>query len=309
MFYFNKIYSNWSFQLELAVEFLDPNEIGEQSNELREYFYELMATKLLVGKPKATQWRFFRACFEQLLGSTIEADFVSIPKTRAAQLKFEVENKLRWYFLQPGRLLKYAPILVHQSKLGPYGLSSGGSYPALAGYCLLIRRINGGASSAHSEEPAMLKHYLERIVTECIDAEFRAYAALPEVNTDDLKTWFCPDSPAIKEITTLLGRHRQRGWVINNPLNPSTKRLLRIKVHRVGRDECQVHTTEYWYLRWWDNNQRTWTYPYRETNSQIYILRMNEGSWKVYENLRPSPRTSAPFRKHVFGQARKGLPI
>jgi hypothetical protein len=276
------------------VEYLALEEIKEQRENLCAFLAELMAIKLLVGKPNAAQWRFFRSCFEQLIGSAAESEFDSISKVRAAQLKFEVEDKLRWFFLRPGKQMKYAPALVHKSHLGVYGLLPNDCYPELAGYCLLIRNVSGDLVPT---EAANLKSYLERVVTESIDAEFRAYVAIPEINEEELAQWFYPQSPAMKEIMTLIRRHKLRGRVINNPLNPSTKRLLRIKVHRIGRKECVVHTTEYWYLRWWDIYKQTWDYPYRETNTQVYILKMHEGAWKVYENLRPSPRTSAAHRR------------
>ncbi|TFH50485.1 MAG: hypothetical protein E4H01_02270 [Lysobacterales bacterium] len=279
------------------MEFLAQKEIQERREDLRAFLAELMATKLLVGKRNAAQWRFFRACFERLIGSTADSEFDSISKIRAAQLKFEVEDKLRWFFLRPGKQLKYTPALVHKSYLSVYGLSPNDRYPELAGYCLLIRDIAGYSAPVFPIEETDLGSYLERVVAECIDAEFRAYAALPAINQEELDQRFCPHGPAMKEIITLLHRHKLRGWVINNPLNPSTKRLLRIKIHHIGYEECAVHTTEYWYLRWWDNYKQKWGYPYRETNTQVYILRKHEGTWKVYQNLRPAPRTSAPHRQ------------
>ena len=35
----------------------------------------------------------------------------------------------------------------------------------------------------------------------------------------------------------------------------------------------------------------------RETNTQTYYMHCRSGEWKVYENPRPSPRTSAPNRR------------
>ena len=186
------------------MEFLTPKEIQEQREDLCAFLAELMATKLLVGKPNAAQWRFFRACFERLIGSAAESEFDSISKVRATQLKFEVEDKLRWYFLRPGKQLKYAPALVHKSYLGVYGLSPNDRYPDLADYCLLIRNITEYSAPVFPIEAGDLKSYLERVVTECIDAEFRAYAALPAINQEELDQRFCPHSPAMKEIITLL---------------------------------------------------------------------------------------------------------
>jgi hypothetical protein len=135
------------------------------------------------------------------------------------------------------------------------------------------------------------------LVMECMDTEFRAYMALPDVKTDELEKWFINGSPAYKEIVNLLNRHRDKGWVLTNPLNPSTKRLMRIVVKKMDAAEAIVHSTEYWYLRWWNTREGSYAYPYRETNRQIYILKKASGTWKVYENLRPPPRSSAPHRR------------
>ena len=39
-----------------------------------------------------------------------------------------------------------------------------------------------------------------------------------------------------------------------------------------------------------------YTYPYRETNRQSYVLKKDRDGWKVFENLRPLPRTYIPYR-------------
>lgn len=80
-------------------------------------------------------------------------------------------------------------------------------------------------------------------------------------------------------------------------MNPSTKRILSIKVRRIEKEEILVSTTEYWYLRWWDSKDNSYTYPYRETCRQQYVLRKHDGIWKVYEFIRPAPRTSVPHRR------------
>ena len=100
-----------------------------------------------------------------------------------------------------------------------------------------------------------------------------------------------------KEILNVLSRHKERGWVLTNPMNPSTKRILSIKVKDIEKKEIFVSTTEYWYLRWWDSRKKTYAFPYRETNHQQYVLRIDDGIWKVYETIRPAPRTSIPHRR------------
>ena len=60
--------------------------------------------------------------------------------------------------------------------------------------------------------------------------------------------------------------------------------------------EAVVATSEYWYLRWRDVKADSYVYPYRETNRQLYILRKEPDGWRVFENLRPPPRSSVPHR-------------
>lgn len=82
---------------------------------------------------------------------------------------------------------------------------------------------------------------------------------------------------------------------------------MKIKVKRIGNQEASVSTMEYWYLRGCDAKKDAYVYPYRETNHQIYVLRREANTWKVYENQRPAPRTSVPHRrlkrrrKNAFG--------
>ncbi len=79
-------------------------------------------------------------------------------------------------------------------------------------------------------------------------------------------------------------------------MNPSTKRLMEVKVKRIALNEAEVTTREYWYLRWLKASNDSYEYTYRETNLQRYILNREDGAWKVYQNLRPAPRTTAPQR-------------
>lgn len=95
-----------------------------------------------------------------------------------------------------------------------------------------------------SDTPGNLKPYLERVVAESIDAEFRAYAALPDINPKELHRWFCIESPAIKEILNILTRLQKKIWIISNSMNQSTKRLLDVRVKKIEGNEAIVNTTE-----------------------------------------------------------------
>lgn len=279
------------------MEFLTLAEVLENGKEIREALDSLLATKALVGRPSSSQWKFLSACFEKTISPVFETEFDEIPSPRAAQLKFEVEDKLRRFYLRPGKPVNHVFSLIHRTKLLERGGAENfGDYPSVAGYCLAIRDLKSENDVLRDRN--QIKSYLEKVVSECIDAEFRAYAALPDVRIEEIDRWYTRDGPAFREIVNVLTRHRTRGWVISNSLNPSTKRLLAIKVHKIESSSAIVHTTEYWYLRWWDLKVESYTYPYRETNQQVYILKkVAEGDWKIHENLRPSPRTSAPHRK------------
>jgi hypothetical protein len=63
----------------------------------------------------------------------------------------------------------------------------------------------------------------------------------------------------------VLTHHKERGWILTNPMNPSTKRVLMLKVKKIDKREIFVSTTEYWYLRWWDT-KNSYAFPNRETN-------------------------------------------
>jgi len=256
----------------------------------------LLAARAVAGKPKARQWRFFRDAVERLLSGGSPSEFDTLSRTHAAQLKFEVEDKLRRFYLRPGRAPEVVFTLARSSEVGLYGLEDGGKYPELAGYCVLVRDLS---EDGIGEPPSMREDtapYLEKVVAACIDAEFAAYAALPEIRLGEAERWFHLDGPAYADIRNLVTRHHKRGWVISNPMNPSTKRLLAVKVKKVDGCEATVATTEYWYLRWWGTRENTYVYPYRETNHQLYVLRKEPDGWRVSENLRPPPRSSAPSR-------------
>ena len=206
------------------AEFISLEDIRSQSDRIRAQLDMLLHNKALVSKPRADQWRFFKDSFEKIIASEISTAFDNLSAVKAAQLKFEVEDHLKRFYFQRGNPVVYVFSLVHKSKLLNYGITE--DYPSLAGYCLLVRDLSDEEKIQDVEKP---QPYLERVIAESMDAEFRAYMALPEINIETLALWFVPGSPAMKEIVNILERHKKRGWIINNPLNPSTKRFIRLK--------------------------------------------------------------------------------
>ncbi|MFB3906043.1 MAG: hypothetical protein ACE15E_21575 [Acidobacteriota bacterium] len=282
------------------MEFLRLAEVRSRSGEIRKAFEDLLSRRCLVGRPKSKQWLFFRACLEQLLGEAgafqeATGELRDLSATRAAQYKFEIEDRLRTFYIRDGKPLRFVFFLEHRWA-SLHAVEDLDDYPCFAGYRLLVRDTAG--SDALGEGGGVdLPAYLESLIAEAIEAEFQAYAALPVVRTEQLLKWFSPDGPALRDIRHILERHSQRQWVITNPFNPSTKRLISARVTRLSKGEATVKTTEYWYLRWWDNKRGKYTYPYRETNRQTYVLHSDGPNWRVYANLRPAPRASIPYRR------------
>lgn len=283
---------------------LSPTAARGRATEILAELERLLANRAVVGRPRARQWVFLRACVDALLGRPVAGrfdGFDALPSTNAAQYKFEVEDRLRRHALRPGPAVRFLFSLVHVDELGAHGddagepgTAGGHDWPAVAGYCAVVRDLGADYSAEHVDLPA----YLERVVSEAIDAEFRCYQRLPEIEFGELRQWFVEDGPAWREVVTVLERNRVRGWHIRNPLNPSTKRLISVSVVRIAAQEAVVRTREYVYLRWWSEPESKYVYPYREENRQTYILVPDGlGAWRIRENLRPPPRQSAPHRR------------
>lgn len=280
------------------MEYLTLEDAVNKKKDIADALDLLLSNKALTAKPNALQWKFLRDCINVLLYPKVKSKFSSFSKSHKAQLKYEAEDKLKKYYLRPGRKINYVFHIVHQKELKNIFNDENDDYPNIGGYSVLVRDTSNEVTHDHSLTEKDIKEYIERVVAESVDTEFEAYQTLPNIIEDELLDgWFCPFGPAKKEILHILSRHKERGWVLTNYMNPSTKRILNIKIRKIERKEIFVATTEYWYLRWWDAKKNSYTFPYRETNRQLYILRKDNGIWKVYESIRPSPRTSIPHRR------------
>lgn len=121
---------------------------------------------------------------------------------------------------------------------------------------------------------------------------------MPDSDEAPLLRWVRRESGAHRDLVHTLTQLRRLGWVLSDPSNPSTKRLLAIEVKEIRGSEAVVRTTEYWYLRWWSTVEQTYRYPYRETNRHTYLLVNTPEGWLADENIRPAPRSSAPYIQH-----------
>jgi hypothetical protein len=139
------------------------------------------------------------------------------------------------------------------------------------GYYLLVRDRRESADITLATAATSREH-IEMLVAACIDAEFDAYRALPAIDETKLLRWFSGDGPAYLDLIHTLKHVAQRGWILTNLHNPSTKRLMAIHVKEILDGKAIVRTSEYWYLRWWSTTEGKYRYPYRETNRHTYIV-------------------------------------
>jgi hypothetical protein len=259
----------------------------------------LFGNKIAIPKPGSLQWQFFRKCFGALFNPQLKSKFSSSTDNKKTQYKYEAEDKLRRFYLRPGRGINYVFQIIHKKNLKEIFFDEAEYYPDYYGYSVIVRDISREVLQNNNLSPKDIKDYIERVVVEAAETEFDAYYTLPEILSEKkFIKWYHPDGSAKKEIMHVLLRHKERGWVISNHMNPSTKRILNLKVKSIEKEEAIVATIEYWYLRWWDINKESYTFPYRETNRQSYILKKHKGSWKVHQFIRPQPRTSLPHRRN-----------
>jgi len=117
----------------------------------RNQMLALLSVRAVTGRPKARQWSFFRDAVERLLSPGHRSEFDSLPATRAAQYKFEVEAKLRKHYLRTTRAPRFVFSLIHQKDLSLSAIADQDVYPRLAGYCVLVRdRLREAVSEVHN---------------------------------------------------------------------------------------------------------------------------------------------------------------
>ena len=124
----------------------------------------------------------------------------------------------------------------------------------------------------------------------------RRIAHFPLIDTARLATYFNPAGSAYQRIVHVLSRHRERGWIISNPDNPSTALLLELEVHQFARSKYEVRTKEYWYLRWFSVEENRYRTIYNETNDQMYLVEDVTGVLRVNANIYPCTKPPLVLR-------------
>ncbi len=280
---------------------LTRKEIRFYLPEIEAEFEALTNHPWFSGRRNSKQWQFLRHCFEVLMERRV-GDFDCGPK-EAVNYKFEVSERLQRYYLHFGKPIKFIFQVESVKKEGVAELSDA-SYPACNGYYLRVF-----FNKDRPDDIQLRKLLIEKTVSRAIDAEFAAYESLPDVNIERLDKVFDKNGSAFKRILNVLNAHQKRGWILGNPQNPSTKRLVDVRIKEMTENFAEVSTTEYWLLMWWGVKEKKYAHIYNETNRQTYFLVRKKKNWVVTDNPYAKPRTSTPRRniRHFQAGGSKGV--
>ena len=194
------------------MEYLSIKEIVSLKKDINHELDLLLSNKSAVTKPNSLQWLFFVDCINTLFIPHSNSKFNSLTNSNKAQLKFEIEKKLRNFYLRPGRKIDFVFQMIHKKELKNIFYNDADSYPHIGEYAVLVRDTSKEVSQNNGLTEKDVKEYIERVITEAVETEFEAYQTLPKIIEDDLlNSWYCPFGPAKKEIMHILVRHRERG--------------------------------------------------------------------------------------------------
>lgn len=268
--------------------YLTKKEIDNYLPEIEGEFQTIIKHPWFSGRRNARQWLFFKHCFSVLTGK-VTGDFACSEK-QAVQYKYEVNDRLQRYYLAFGKPIKFVFRLMNERKDGISGYEEP-DYPSCNGYRLMVSD-NIDLPDATQQK----KLLLEKTIADAIDAEFSSYQKLPELELAALEEVFDQSGSRYKEIVNLLRKHKARGWTLGNDMNPSTKRLIDIKIKRMSKGSAEVRTLEYWLLMWWSLKDLKYAHTYKEENRQTYRLIWKDDKWLVTDNVWEKPKTSTPRR-------------
>ncbi len=270
------------------MDFLPITTVRERAPEVREALEALLSSPAVARDRDARQWRFLAAALGELFGQPSRT-FRRLGAAQAAQLKFPVHRRIRDYYSRHAGHAGLELMLVHERELPLYRVPEPQAYPRLAGYCLLVRD-RASDLTLPADGADRTREYLERVVTEAARAELLAYERLPMLALAPLERWFQPGAPAWREIEDRLQRRRRDGWVLSNPLNPSTVRTLEVQVSSLDGDEARALARESWYLLWWSQRTRSYIYAFREKLQHSYGLVREAAAWRIRERAVQRPR-------------------
>jgi hypothetical protein len=268
--------------------YLGHDEVLRHRLELAREFEGLVSNPWFSTRKNSRQWQFLKHCFAVLMGEAV-GDF-ECSKSQATQYKFEISERLNEFYLAFGQPVNHIFALISEKS----SIETDGGlreYPTSNGYALRVSE-----NTLDMETSRLRKHLLERTIADAIERELAVYRTLPEISLRLLDGVYDPDGEAYKKIALIAAGCQERGWSMRNNLNPSTARLMNIKISRMTDTVAEVRTREYWLLQWFSVEQGKNVYRYKEENWQTYFLSWNNDHWLVVDNPYPPPKLSTPRR-------------
>lgn len=123
------------------------------------------------------------------------------------------------------------------------------------------------------------------LVRKAILTSFKVYNALPNLNEEPLKEFFCEDGSALKQILDLLTQKQRDNWSLSNAYNPSTFEIMDIEVMEITEKTAKVKTREYWLLCWWDLEQNKYIKRFKNISEHYYLLKNEDLGWRIRANV------------------------
>lgn len=268
--------------------YLTKKETDHYRSEIEEEFQTIIKHPWFSGRKNARQWLFFKHCFSVLTGEDT-GDFACNEK-QAIYYKYEINDRLQRYYLSFGKPIKFVFHLINDKKSSVSDYDEA-DYPSCNRYKLRV--------SYNKNRPDVIqekKLLIERSIADAMDAEFGVYQALPALEFTQLAVVFDINGSAYKEIVNRAKKHKKRGWIIQGESNPSTKRLIDVRIRDISEKSAEVRTSEYWLLMWWSVRDEKYAHTYKELNRQRYYLTWKNDKWLVQENIYEKPKTSTPRR-------------
>ena len=178
-----------------------------------------------------------------------------------------------------------APLTV----LPPTPPAGGPSRPGRAGQPPLARwwpaaalaLLLAGWGGYHSWRMAQHRTAIEAVIRNSVEQEYRAYAALPAVDTTYFSGSYTVDCDNRREIAYIILANQERGWRLRQR---SSSELIDVKVTDVDDQRATARSREKWFLIWYDPASDKDMRKYDKINNQDYTLLRTEQGWRIKAN-------------------------
>lgn len=131
------------------------------------------------------------------------------------------------------------------------------------------------------------QEHILSIVQKAVALEFEVFQSIPYIENQlkQFSIYVTTEGTAYEKVKQIAQRQVERGWIINDHLNPSHYDLLDLKISKVEGNTAYVKTDEYWFLKWFDPASKSYSYLYDNRNTQLYVLKKKDGQWKIFTNI------------------------